>query len=324
MSFTQDELDAIARLPNYEDVTYHPVNAPQGLGGEGYKTNIPASYDDIGAVAGAIARETGNIESNVTAAAQSAAAANQSRDQAAASEAVCLAIATDDFAVVPATDVTLTGSNYNLDFSPDRTVQDGFAAIVSMSASNPEDPTMSVDGTAQYPLVDGRAQDDAGNYRRLKTGEIRANDNIFVVFDDRVNQYRITDLPIRHLIDDLDLNHHAIENAYRPFENVAAAKTFTQDDCGTTHLLTGSTDRTWVLEDEATQAIVQGSEIEIFNDSSAGLTLTAAQGVTVNGVVNNAGSIQILLLANEGGVLKKTDADRWIWNGDRKFEWSAV
>ena len=105
---------------------------------------------------------------------------------------------------------------------------------------------------------------------------------------------------------------------YRPFDSLDAAQTFALADAATLQRLTGATNRIWTIPANATVAFPMGTEIEVFNDGTATLTLTAASGVVVNGVT--AGSIS--LTANQGSVLKKVDTDRWIYMGDNKSLWA--
>ena len=107
-------------------------------------------------------------------------------------------------------------------------------------------------------------------------------------------------------------------NVYRPLVSLDAAQTFALADANTLQRLTGSTNRIWTIPANSAVAFVTGSEIEVFNDGTAELTLTADTGVTVNAVT--AGSIT--LAANQGGVLKKVDTDRWIFLGDNKGAWA--
>ena len=81
----------------------------------------------------------------------------------------------------------------------------------------------------------------------------------------------------------------------------------------------GSTDRTWTVPANASVAFEIGTEIEVYNDSTAQLTLTAGTGVTVNGVT--AGSIT--LIPNQGGIFKKVGTNRWIYMGDEKDVWAV-
>ena len=104
----------------------------------------------------------------------------------------------------------------------------------------------------------------------------------------------------------------------RPLVSLDAAQTFALDDAATLQRLTGSTNRIWTIPANATVAFAVEDEIEVFNDGTANLTLTAASGVTVNSVA--AGSIT--LTANQGGVLKKVDTNRWIFMGDNKALWA--
>jgi hypothetical protein len=105
---------------------------------------------------------------------------------------------------------------------------------------------------------------------------------------------------------------------YRPLVSESNDQTFALADGKTLQRLTGSTNRVWTIPANATVAFDVGEEIDIFNDSTANLTLTAASGVTVNGVT--AGSIT--LTPNQGGVLKKVDTNRWIFMGDNKTLWA--
>jgi hypothetical protein len=105
---------------------------------------------------------------------------------------------------------------------------------------------------------------------------------------------------------------------YRPSDSLDAAQTFALADAGRLQRLTGATNRIWTIPANATVAFPNETEIEVFNDGTATLTLTAASGVTVNNVT--AGSIS--LTANQGGVLKKVDTNRWIYMGDNKSLWA--
>jgi len=117
----------------------------------------------------------------------------------------------------------------------------------------------------------------------------------------------------------IDGANFGIFATFRPIDTQDAAQAFALADAGRLQLLTGSTNRTWTIPAAAAVAFTAGTELDIFNDGTGDLTLTAAGGVTVNGVT--AGSIT--LGANEGGVLKLTaTANRWIFMGDRKTEWA--
>lgn len=79
MAFTTPETEALARLPQYNKNTFDASTNPYGLGGVGYKDNIPGGNNDVAIVGGAVAREA-------QAAVDSAAAASTSESNAAASE----------------------------------------------------------------------------------------------------------------------------------------------------------------------------------------------------------------------------------------------
>lgn len=116
---------------------------------------------------------------------------------------------------------------------------------------------------------------------------------------------------------ELDGGGNGIINAFLSFSSLDAAQTFALADAGTLQRLTGSTNRIWTIPTNASVAFPIGTEIEVFNDGTAELTLTADTGVTVNGVT--AGSIT--LFSNECGLLKKVETDRWIYVGDAKRNW---
>lgn len=107
-------------------------------------------------------------------------------------------------------------------------------------------------------------------------------------------------------------------HAKRPTTSLDAAQTFALDDQNCLQRLTGSTDRIWTIPANSAVAFATDTEIEIFNDGTGILTLTADTGVTINGVT--AGSIP--LTSNQGGVLKKVSTDRWIYMGDNKEAWA--
>lgn len=126
------------------------------------------------------------------------------------------------------------------------------------------------------------------------------------------------DFTLSAFTQNVDGSNFSIGATFRPFDSLDAAQTFALADAGRLQRLTGSTNRIWTVPANAAVAFVTGTEIEAFNDGTGELTFTADTGVTINGVT--AGSIT--LTANQGGVLKKVDTDRWIYMGDAKGDWA--
>ncbi len=57
MAFTPEELTAISNLKEYNENTFDSITNPKGLAGQGYQTNIPAGFNDMGIATDAAARE---------------------------------------------------------------------------------------------------------------------------------------------------------------------------------------------------------------------------------------------------------------------------
>lgn len=105
----------------------------------------------------------------------------------------------------------------------------------------------------------------------------------------------------------------------RPATGSDADQTFAVADAQTLQRHTGTTTtRVWTIPANASVAFATGTEIDIFNDGTSNLTITAAATVVVNGYTAKS----ITLTSNQGGVLKKVDTDRWIYMGDNKTSWA--
>lgn len=105
---------------------------------------------------------------------------------------------------------------------------------------------------------------------------------------------------------------------YRPADSTDADQTFALADASKLQRHTGASSRTWTIPANASVAFPTGTEIDIFNDGTGNIVLTAAASV----VVNNYTAKSITLTPNQGGVLKKVDTNRWIYMGDNKTSWA--
>lgn len=94
-----------------------------------------------------------------------------------------------------------------------------------------------------------------------------------------------------------------------------AAQTFAAGDANTLQLLTGSTDRSWVIPDNASVAYHIGAVIYVGSRDTAEVTLDPASGVTLTSILQSSNGDQIV---QAGGlaVLIKVDTDEWQLSGD--------
>lgn len=176
----------------------------------------------------------------------------------------------------------------------------GMTIKVKISATNTGASTINANA------LGAKAIKKADGVTDLAAGDLQAN-QIYILTYDGTN-FQVTGA--------LDAN--IAIRAYRPLTNETAVQTFALADSNSLQRLTGSTSRVWTIPANSAVAFATGTEIEVFNDGTATLTLTADTGVVINGVT--AGSIA--LVANQGGVLKKVDTDRWIYMGDNKENWA--
>ncbi len=266
---------------------------------------ISATASAATSTAGAATSTAGAI--SATASAASAAA---SADAAAAS------VVTNDF---PAIVTAGTSTAYTINFTPNRTIANMFRMLTEFHVACGANPTLAIDGGTAYPLVDGLSQNSSNVYRSFAAGDIHTGMKGFIYFDSAISKYVFIGMPTKYLSDVLNGNNYGITATYRPGDAISIAKTFALTDAGRLQHLTGSTARTWTLPANASVAFVTYTEIDVLNSSTANLTLTAAAGVTVNGVT--AGSIT--LRPNEAGQFKKLGTNTWAWIGANASSWAV-
>lgn len=134
----------------------------------------------------------------------------------AASVVAVAAAASADFPFVTSSG---TSTAYTANFSPDRTVGDGFSMRVNFHTACGATPTMSVDGGTAYEIVDGGSFTSGGAFRPLDANDIRTGMNLILTYDSTVGKFVITgNFPIYELSRDLKFNGYGY-TYLRTYEN---------------------------------------------------------------------------------------------------------
>lgn len=197
MAFTSDELDALARLAEYNSDTYNVSTNPYGLGGKGYKQNPETGFvgnwqrttEDIATMANAIIREAQALYDLTE-------GAKDDAEQAAEDAADVVANALTD-TTATSIDPTLS-TPLAVTLAVGGTRWDGAAFVTIYSASNPSDwsygPVSAFNGTTGLTYT--RTQGDGSTFTDgvviacgpagpsgAGTGDMLANQNLADVDD---------------------------------------------------------------------------------------------------------------------------------------------
>lgn len=97
---------------------------------------------------------------------------------------------------------------------------------------------------------------------------------------------------------------------------LSTAQTFAADDAQTMQLLTGSTDRIWVIPPHSSVPWNTGDTIVCASQSTAKITLDPDTGVTINSAIAQASTANRIVIPGGTAVLVYVDTDNWQLSGD--------
>jgi hypothetical protein len=276
----------------------------------GWRTAIPNITADIATVAGNAVTAGSTATTSASTATTQAGIATTKAAEALASAATAVAAATStDY---PFTTTAGSSTAYTVDFTPDRTVADGFSARINFHTTSGANPTLTVDGASTKGLVDGSRFDGTGAYINISAGRIPAGFNGIVMYDSGIDKYVVFNLPLKG----------AVAGISRASTSLSADQTFALSDEGIEQYLTGTTQRTWTVPTEASVNFPLDSEIPVFNRATGVnllITFSATVVVYSGGVEYTAKTLT--LLPGESGRLKKLGTNYWIWVGDNRDGW---
>jgi hypothetical protein len=231
-----------------------------------------------------------------------------------ASNSAATAVAAATSADYPFITTAGTSTAYTVDFTPDRTVVDGFSARINFHTTSGSNPTLTVDGTSTKGLVDGSRFDGTGAYINIVAGRIPAGFNAVVMYDSTIDKYVVFNLPLKG----------AVSGISRASISLTGSQTFALNDEGVEQYFTGTANTTWTVAAQATINFPVDADIPIGNRSSNAsvLTITMASGVIVESGGTTYTAKGLTLLKGEFGRLKKIGTDLWLYHGDNREGWA--
>jgi hypothetical protein len=251
-------------------------------------------------------------------AATHAATAQAARDQA------VNAATSADYPYAPLTGGT--GAAYTVNFTPDRTVSDGFVMRVNVSFDCELNPTMTVDANPPYPMLDAkRLLNDGVTHAGFAAKELLAGMTLELMYDARISAFLVQNAILAG----------TVANVSRAANYRTVNHTFALVNRGIEQHLEGNTSRTWTLaSDSVPLTFPVDTDLPVFNSvfnasptSTAELTLVTSASVIIRsgGREYPAGVGKKLILApGEGGRLKKRAANTWLWIGSNADGWENV